>query len=73
MVVLVDGGTASAGEIVTGALNLTAGRYFTPDGLNLAGDGIGPDVRAADDADTPRDEALRAALETLGRKLPRAG
>lgn len=52
-----------------GALNLTTGRYFTPDGRNLAGDGITPDVRAADDADTGRDEALDAALGALAGKL----
>ncbi len=52
-----------------GALNLTVGRYFTPDGRNLGGDGIKPDVRASDKADTKRDEALAAALRVLARSL----
>lgn len=101
--VLVDRNTASASEIVAGALqdqdrativgtrtfgkgvfqevielsnggalDLTAGRYFTPKGRNLggrdvaAGAGLKPDVRARDDADTERDEALQAALEVAG-------
>jgi carboxyl-terminal processing protease len=101
--VLVDRATASASEIVAGALqdqdrativgtrtfgkgvfqeviqlsnggalDLTAGRYFTPKGRNLggggvsAGAGLAPDVRARDDADTKRDEALQAALEVAG-------
>ena len=47
-----------------GALDITVGEYFTPDGRNLAGNGIPPDVRACDDEDTPRDEVLRSALRT---------
>jgi len=103
LAVLVDRATASASEIVAGALqdhdrativgtrtfgkgvfqevielsnggalDLTAGRYFTPNGRNLggrdvaAGAGLKPDVRARDDADTERDEALQAALEVAG-------
>jgi carboxyl-terminal processing protease len=46
-----------------GALKLTVGEYFTPDGENLAGKGIEPDVRVADRPDTPRDEARQRALE----------
>jgi carboxyl-terminal processing protease len=106
-VVLVDGGTASASEIVAGALqdherativgtktfgkgvfqeviplsnggalDITVGQYYTPDGRNLGGggtktgDGITPDVRAEDDPDTEDvDEALQRALDVLARRL----
>jgi carboxyl-terminal processing protease len=103
LVVLVNRGTASASEIVTGALqdrrrakvvggrtfgkgvfqevielsnggalDITAGQYFTPEGRNLGGrgvrpgTGIRPDVRAKDDPKTKRDEALDRALAVLG-------
>jgi len=102
LVVLVDRDTASASEIVTGALqdhhrakvvgtrtfgkgvfqevieldnggalDITAGQYFTPDGHNLGGGGvkpgagIQPDVQAVDNPKTKRDEALNRALQTL--------
>jgi len=51
-----------------GALDITVGEYFLPSGRNLGGGGVSrgagvsPDVRAEDDPDTPRDEALLAAL-----------
>jgi carboxyl-terminal processing protease len=100
IVVLVDRDTASAAEIVTGALqdrgrarvvgrktfgkgvfqevttlpnggalDITVGRYFTPKGRNLGGDGINPDVRATDDPKTERDEALVVAERELSKKL----
>jgi carboxyl-terminal processing protease len=48
-----------------GALKLTVGEYFTPDGTNLAGKGIQPDVAARDEAGTARDEAIDRALAIL--------
>jgi len=49
-----------------GALKLTIGEYFTPDGVNLAkSHGIHPDVRARDDPGSASDEALERALGVL--------
>lgn len=108
VVVLVDEGTASSSEIVSGALQdrkrativgtrtfgkgvfqeivplanggaleLTVGEYFTPNGRNLGGGGvrrgagIRPDVRARDLPRTRADEALNTALRILAAKLKR--
>ena len=49
-----------------GALKLTIGEYFTPDGVNLAkSHGIHPDVQAQDNPQTVPDEALERALGVL--------
>jgi carboxyl-terminal processing protease len=49
-----------------GALKLTVGEYFTPDGVNLAAaHGVHPDVKASDKPGTSRDEALDRALKVL--------
>lgn len=101
LVVLIDGGTASAAEILAaaladdggaevvgttsfgkgvfqeeqalsngGALKLTVGEYFTPEGVNLAeSHGIHPDVQASDDPKTPADEAEQRALDVLAGQL----
>jgi carboxyl-terminal processing protease len=45
-----------------GALKLTTQRYLTPSGYDLAKRGLPPAVKAVDDPDTPRDEALQKAL-----------
>lgn len=107
LAVLVDKGTASASEIVTGALqdrnratvvgtrtfgkgvfqevldlsnggalDITAGQYFTPKGRNLGGrgvktgTGIAPDVKASDDPKTAADEGLDRATRVVGRRCP---
>jgi carboxyl-terminal processing protease len=49
-----------------GALKLTIGEYFTPDGVNLAkSHGIHPDVQAPNLPQTKRDEGLERALHVL--------
>jgi carboxyl-terminal processing protease len=49
-----------------GALKLTIGEYFTPEGVNLAkSHGIHPDVRVHDLPQTARDEGFERALSVL--------
>jgi carboxyl-terminal processing protease len=106
MVVLVDRDTASAAEIVTGALkdrgratvvgthtygkgvfqeieplsnggalDITVGEYFTPNGQNLGGGGVRegggilPNVYAVDNPRAPGDQALTVAERTVAAKL----
>ncbi len=106
MVVLVDHNTASASEIVTGALrdrgraevvgtrtygkgvfqeilpisnggalDITVGEYFTPNGQNLGGGGvregrgITPSVFASSNPAAPGDHALTVAEQTVAAKL----
>jgi carboxyl-terminal processing protease len=103
LVVLIDGGTASAAEILAaaladeggaevvgtrsfgkgvfqeeqslsngGALKLTVGEYFTPEGVNLAeSHGIHPDVKAKDDPKTAADEAEERAFRVLAGQVSR--
>jgi carboxyl-terminal processing protease len=53
-----------------GALKLTVGEYFTPDGVNLAeSHGIHPDVFVRDDPHTVRDEARQRAFGVLAGQL----
>jgi carboxyl-terminal processing protease len=53
-----------------GALKLTVGEYFTPDGVNLArSKGIHPEVRVSDDPHTVTDEGKQKALEVLAGKV----
>ena len=100
LVVLVDRGSASASEIVAGAvrdrgrgqvvgektfgkgvfqeveplsnggaLDLTVGRYYLPDGSNIGTRGIVPKRKAKDKVRTGRDEALPVALEVLAGEV----
>jgi carboxyl-terminal processing protease len=53
-----------------GALDLTVGRYYLPDGEPLPRNGIPAQVKAQDDPKTPKkDEALPVALDVLTRSL----
>lgn len=53
-----------------GALKLTVGEYFTPDGVNLArSKGIHPDVRVSDNPHTAAYEGKQKALEVLAGKV----
>lgn len=53
-----------------GALKLTIGEYFTPDGENLARTGgIHPNIKAADDPKTGADEAKRRALDVVAKQV----
>ncbi|MEX2107114.1 MAG: S41 family peptidase [Solirubrobacterales bacterium] len=55
-----------------GALKLTVGEYFTPEGVNLAESrGVHPDVAARDDPRTRADEAERRALDALAGRAGR--
>jgi len=59
-----------AGLANGGALKLTVGEYFTPNGENLArSHGIHPDVKAADDPETAADEAERRAFGVLAGRV----
>jgi carboxyl-terminal processing protease len=53
-----------------GALKLTVGEYFTPEGVNLAeSHGIHPDVKAEDNPKTKVDEAEQRALGVLAGQV----
>ena len=50
-------------------LDITVANYYLPNGETISTKGIKPEVRAEDDPDTDRDEALPVALDTLAREL----
>ena len=56
-----------------GALDIVVGNYYTPDGNNLNGKGVPPNIRAEDDPETQPDEGLQQALRTLSRRVERKG
>lgn len=106
LVVLIDGGSASASEVVSGALKdyeaatlvgqqsfgkgivqmvyqvgdgeavkVTVSSYYSPDGINIHGEGIAPDIEVEipEDAEMPlteeNDTQLQKAVEVLREKM----
>jgi carboxyl-terminal processing protease len=59
-----------------GALDITVGKYFTPNGRNIGGGGarpgtgIEPNIHALDNPHTPADEALTVAERTVAAEGP---
>ncbi|MBV9680376.1 MAG: S41 family peptidase [Solirubrobacterales bacterium] len=59
-----------------GALDITIGQFFTPDGRNLGGGGarqgagITPNIYVPGNPDTPTDEALAVAARTAAAQVP---
>ena len=62
LIVLINGGSASASEIVAGALRLTTARYFTPSGRSIQAKGISPDIEVIQE--DPED--LKVRTESKG-------
>jgi carboxyl-terminal processing protease len=52
-----------------GALDLTVGQWFGPNGESVLGKGVTPDVHARDLGSTPADEALQRARGVLAAQL----
>ena len=74
VIVLINGGSASASEIVAGALRLTTARYYTPSGKSIQAKGIVPDIEVLQDVpdelksrtDTKGEASLRGHLKNDG-------
>ena len=51
-------------------IKLTTSHYFTPNGTDIHGVGIAPDIVVEEDPETEADEQLEAALEYLTGQGP---